>query len=121
MQQHLVDKLQLLQWIRFSDVNNNKMDEDLCGRLEVQNGHFYPPAKLFHQGTELNPLPSYPAKTPTRATSLVSGFLLKKCQLSNPHTQMQRAAYCRIIQVILPCMALSPLGRENRFSLGHER
>jgi hypothetical protein len=46
-----------LRWIRFSKVNNNKMDEELCGRLEVQNGHFYPPAKLFHQGTELNPPP----------------------------------------------------------------
>ncbi len=50
----------------------------------------------------LTPRPSYPAKlgkTPTMATSLVSGFLLKKCQLSNPHTEMQRAAYCRFIQV----------------------
>ncbi len=50
MQQHLVDKLQLLRWIRFSDVNNNKMDEELCARWKTggQNGKFYILVKLFN-------------------------------------------------------------------------
>ncbi len=78
MKQHLVDKLQLLRWIRFSEVNNNRMDEELRGRLEGQNGHFYPPAKLFHQGTELNPPPFLSSQDADQGHFSSLGLLIKE-------------------------------------------